>query len=1070
MNALPNLSAPDFYVVGGTMWPDAQSYVRRSSDEELYTGLMENDFCHVLTARQMGKSSLMVRTAARLRKSGIRVAALDLTGIGTNLTPEQWYSGLIVQLGDRLRLEDELLDFWSANLSIGPMQRWMSAIRKVALPSRAGRLVIFIDEIDAVASLNFSTDEFFSGIRECYNLRNEDAEMNRLTFCLLGVVNPSELISDTRTTPFNVGRWIELNDFTEQEALPLAEGLGRSAAENHTLLRRILYWTNGHPYLTQRLCKVVSENGADNTIHDIDESIERTFFSKRAQEHDDNLVFVRERLLRSDADITALLNLYSRVRRNKTVAADDSQPLPGILRLSGITRSENGKLRVRNRIYDRVFNNDWVKANLPGAEVRRQRAAFWRGVIRTTAVAAVILTIVTALAITAFRQRNLALNQIAVNRVNKQLLYMQSMKAASQEYEAANIARVETLIEATTPQSAEEDLRGFEWFLFWRYANTEIVRIKDPGQIANAKFHQGDETIAIASAIHTAVQGNRHYLIKLYDRKSQKESLSFTVPSGINFDVATFSPDDKYVATDAPDNSVTLWDLSLKQQVLKLPGPGRAVVWLTFSSDQQALAAAFIDGTFRVWDLNSGKQKFEGHSRLEQPSIAFSPDQKYLAVGVDQNVTELFDAQTGRSLRSFSFPKGPLGLIFFSPDGSKLFATTTVGHLYCRNVHDGQLLSFSESHSNEVISFAFAPNGKTLATGSLDRALKIWDVSTVRLLRTIRGHGGWVTSVHWSPDGRYLLSGDTDGLIKIWDMQAVELPVWPDEKPAAVTATGFTPQNELLAIGRGADRNLKLWNLSNGKMPVDLGPAETVSSAAFSKEATLVAVAVPPEVRIYSVTTGTLISTLAAPARAVYSLQFSPDGSKLLSGNAEGDIIVSEVSTGQMVRRLNSGNSFYRAVFSPDGQKIASADQDGKIRIWNVVSWSIEKTLIGHEGAVRLLCFSPNGQILASAGGDNTVRLWDPTTGQELKQPIRSDYVQRLAFAPDGKRLITASYDGTVILWDPGAMQEVVTLRRGGQNGGPPSSVSFSGDGLIVAVSDQDGAVKVWQGGEPRRQ
>jgi len=195
-------------------------------------------------------------------------------------------------------------------------------------------------------------------------------------------------------------------------------------------------------------------------------------------------------------------------------------------------------------------------------------------------------------------------------------------------------------------------------------------------------------------------------------------------------------------------------------------------------------------------------------------------------------------------------------------------------------------------------------------------------------------------------------------------------------------------------------------------------------------------------------------------------LQFSPDGTKLLSGNSEGNVIVSEVSTGQQVKKLNSGNMFYRAVFSPDGQKIASADQDGKIRIWDVASWTMEKTLIGHEGAVRLLCFSPNGQTLASASDDNTVRLWDLSTGQELKQPIRSDYVQRFAFAPDGKRLITASYDGTVILWDPGSMQEVVTLRRGGENA-PPTSVSFSNDGLILAVSDDGGAVKVWQAGRP---
>jgi WD40 repeat protein len=1064
MTALPISSARGFYVVGGTMRPDAQSYVRRSSDEELYTGLMENDFCHVLTARQMGKSSLMMRTAARLRQSGIGVAALDLTGIGTNLTPEQWYSGLIVQLGDRLKLEDELLDFWSANLSVGPMQRWISAIRKVVLPSRAARLAIFIDEIDSIASLNFSTDEFFSGIRECYNLRNEDVEINRLTFCLLGVVNPSELIRDTRTTPFNVGRRIELNDFTEQEALPLAEGLGHSTAENHSLLKRILYWTNGHPYLTQRLCKVVSENRTHNTIRDIDESIDRTFFSKRAQEYDDNLVFVRERLLRSDADVTAVLNLYSRVRRNKTVAADDSQLLAGTLRLSGITRAENGRLRVRNRIYDRVFNDDWVKANLPGAELRRQRAAFRRGVIRTTAVAAVILSVVAVLAITAFRQRNQALEQTAVNN---QLLYVARMKLANQEYENANIARVESLVEDTIPQRGEADLRGFEWFLFWRYAHAEAMRIKDPGQIANVKFHQGNDTIAIASAIHTAVQGNRQYLIKLYDRKSQKESLSFNIPGGRTFDIATFSPDDKYVAVDTPDNSVALWDLSWQQQVRTLDGFGRAVWSVVFEPDQKALAAAFIDGTVRVWDRTSGKQKFEKHSKLEQLGIAFSPDNKYLAIGMDQNVAEIFDAETGESLRSFSFPKATLGLIFFSPDGSKLFATTNDGSVYSRNIGDGQLVIFAESHSNEVTSFSFSPDGNKVATGSLDRTVKLWDASTGKLLRTIRGHGDWVTAVHWSPDGRYLLSGDTDGLIKMWDLLAVEMP-WSDEKPASVVATSFTPQNELLAIGLGVNRNLKVWNLSDGKVVTDLGSSETVDSAAFSKDATLVAVAVAPEVRIYSLKTGTSISTLADRVKDVYSLQFSPDGTKLLSGNSEGNIIVSEVSTGQIVKRLNSGNNFYRAVFSPDGQKIASADQDGKIRIWDVASGTIEKTLIGHEGAVRFLCFSPNGQMLASAG-DNTVRLWDPTTGQELKQPIRSDYVQRFAFTPDGKRLVTASYDGTVILWDPGTMQEVVTLRRGGQNG-PPSSVSLSGDGLILAVSHEGGAVRVWQAGRPQHQ
>src|SRR4029450_8842932 len=150
-------------------------------------------------------------------------------------------------------------------------------------------------------------DEFFAGIRECYNRRTEDPEFNRLTFCLLGVATPADLIQDPRTTPFNIGRRIELTDFTEEEAAPLAHGLGREAQTGSQLLQRILYWTNGHPYLTQRLCHAASE---DVTVRDaaaIDRLCEDLFLSPRAREKDNNLLFVREAMLRNQADMASLL-------------------------------------------------------------------------------------------------------------------------------------------------------------------------------------------------------------------------------------------------------------------------------------------------------------------------------------------------------------------------------------------------------------------------------------------------------------------------------------------------------------------------------------------------------------------------------------------------------------------------------------------------------------------------------------------------------------------------------------------------------------------------------------------
>ncbi len=394
-----------FFVAGGTLRQDSPCYVERRADRDLVESLLRGEFCSVLTSRQMGKSSLMVRAAATLRAKGCETAILDLTAIGLIVSPEQWYDGMVARIGNQLRLEDELEDYWMQNRSVGPLQRLMGSLSQVVSPKIRQRaaarglsetsmphLVVFVDEIDAVRSLSFSTDEFFAGILEFYNRRATDTEVGKITFCLLGAATSADLIRDPRITPFNIGRRIELCDFTEQDALVLVAGLEAATTDwneppversvtNPQLpsaaatFRRIFEWTSGHPYLTQRVCQAVLECVRTTSKRMepvmVDGFVQQLFLSVAARERDDNLLYVRERILRTRKDLGEVLDLYRRIRSGEEVPDDEQSPLLDELHLAGIVKRVNGRIRVRNRIYESVFDSAWIEANRPEAFLER---------------------------------------------------------------------------------------------------------------------------------------------------------------------------------------------------------------------------------------------------------------------------------------------------------------------------------------------------------------------------------------------------------------------------------------------------------------------------------------------------------------------------------------------------------------------------------------------------------------------------------------------------------------------------------------------------------------------------
>ena len=297
------------FTVGGTVQAGGGIYLPRPADDELLTHCLAGDFCYVLTARQMGKSSLMVRTAERLREQERRAVIIDLTGIGTTLQAEQWYLGLIDEIIEQLDLEIDYRAWWEKYAHLGATLRLSRFLHEELLSALPEPLVIFIDEIDATLSLPFS-DDFFAAIRACYNARSTDPAYKLLSFVLLGVATPGDLIRDPQRTPFNVGTRIDLTDFTLEQAMPLADGFNLPNQQSKIpsgraveTLKSVLDWTGGHPYLTQRLCRALLD--ANRTAWDeaaVAEVVEQTFFGEKSKQ-DGNLQFVRDMLTRRAPDV-----------------------------------------------------------------------------------------------------------------------------------------------------------------------------------------------------------------------------------------------------------------------------------------------------------------------------------------------------------------------------------------------------------------------------------------------------------------------------------------------------------------------------------------------------------------------------------------------------------------------------------------------------------------------------------------------------------------------------------------------------------------------------------------------
>jgi AAA-like domain len=236
---------------GGTLNPRRHVYIERPEDADALRLLIAGEYVNILSSRQMGKSSLMVRIVRELRARGVRVALVDLAAeIGSPPDPDTFYLSLLRCIARELDLEVGLDDWWEQRSLDSVNRRFIDFFQTILLAQIPESVIICLDEIDSTLRLSY-TDDLFTAIRGMYNQRATSQVLDRLIFCLLGVASPNELIKDRRTTPYNIGTTIELRDFNagRDDLRSLVEHLNTDSDTGRGILERVFYWTGGHPYL-----------------------------------------------------------------------------------------------------------------------------------------------------------------------------------------------------------------------------------------------------------------------------------------------------------------------------------------------------------------------------------------------------------------------------------------------------------------------------------------------------------------------------------------------------------------------------------------------------------------------------------------------------------------------------------------------------------------------------------------------------------------------------------------------------------------------------------------------------
>lgn len=1078
----PNLdSTGEFFSVGVALHAVRAGYIRRRADDLLHDAVMAGRYAHVVAPDRSGKSSLIAATAARVESKGCKVAILDLAQIGDReggTDAGRWYYSVAYRLLRQLRIRYDLQSWWQDKSILSNRQRLLEFYSEVLLQHIAEQIVIFVDEIQCIEDLGYA-DQLLTSIRAAHNARTTDPDFSRLCFVLLGECDPISLMQEAELSPFNVTQQILLEDFSRQDLDLFATELNRERDEAVVALDRIYYWTNGQPYLAQKLARAVArEPSVENTEELVDRVATHQLAGRAALHSEPHMSHIHRAIVSDKKRSEPLLNLYGKIRKGVRVPADLGSALQRRLMAIGLlVIDETSNVKARNRLYAAVFTARWANENLPtrikvpamvvGAMLLAALIPLWYTqwlplpYVRTLASNAVEIEAATE----AYESlRVFPGHADTANNIFRGFLERRAL-ASVDEREIKQLATLAADLPAAG-RLADEFAAGF-----WDRKSRLAIRQEDRDAALLAKIRSLTLSTSLRRQRAASLVSDDYPLLlttlpELPSGAAVFDPVGMILTIAVGADISQFS----YTPQGLQQRdvwSVTALEVSplLRRVIVDRQGSvSRIGLTLNISHARLSdLRIKVIAPSGRAVEIETGLERASSVDDIRIPGEQLS-----------DLLGESLSGTWSISVRDESL--GVAGqLVGWN---LKLNSQGAV-----ENFQRG--LNIPDPLEQKTENIWFDRSGRyAIARAAQSDSARIWDLSFAKPVRAIALPQN-ETLIGLDVSAHRLVTATQD-TINLWDTnngdKVASLIVGAASRRAVLT-----PDGKNLFVERRSDleSRLELWNLDDGAIASELVVAGVPATVAIDSAGRRVAVAdFDRAVRVWDFRTGNLLGQFDLPEQPS-AIRLSADGSTL--GVAYSDVGFSlwDIDDPQRPLLEDFGSGNWQFAFSPSGNVVAAGRPETGFQIYN----SEDGRLIGPPLGARsvglaqdFLAFSQDEQLLLTGSSEGKPRFWrTPALG--VAEGTQQQPASHVIWSPAADRPLVVSPDGAyVAIGDPAGhvhmmpsatrYEELVEISQDISFVGHTSEIrrlSVAASGRLLASVAVDNTLRLWRAanGEP---